>query len=257
MSQTEQATVPFWNSDVKDVSIISTPAWHSQLSFPSGAPHSSDVRAPSSAHRHLTPSNPPKWHLALQPTLALLGANPAQYGQPDPHYPSVPRPGSGPPSLLDATRVLLCKGRPSGPVPRGSPLPHPAITAPMRYSSNRQKVLRFCGAMVPPSRPPVPLRRLTSPSGGRLTPGSLSCPAAATGSAPLPQLPLSGRAGEQPGVGQSPPGTSHAAAPPQPIRAVHFTSEAARAATQTAELQPWTPTNGKRKRQRFAPPGSA
>lgn len=33
---------------------------------------------------------------------------------------------------------------------RGSPLPHPAITVPMRYSSNRQKVLRFCGAMVSP-----------------------------------------------------------------------------------------------------------
>lgn len=88
--------------------------------------------------------------MALQPTLDLLGGNLAQYGQPDPHYPSVPRRGCAPPSLLDATRVLLSKGRPSGPVPRGSPLPHPAITAPMRYSSNRQKVLRFCGAMVTP-----------------------------------------------------------------------------------------------------------
>lgn len=70
--------------------------------------------------------------------------------QPDPHYPSVPQPSSVPPSLHDVTRVILSKGRPSGPVPRGSPLPHPAITAPMRYSSNRQKVLRFCGAMVSP-----------------------------------------------------------------------------------------------------------
>lgn len=65
------------------------------------------------------------------------------------------------------------------------------------------------------------------------------------------------RAGEQPGVGQSSPGTSHAAATPQPISAVHFTSEAARAASQTTELWPRPPANGEKRRQRFAPPGSA
>jgi hypothetical protein len=32
---------------------------------------------------------------------------------------------------------------------RKLPFPHPAITVPMRYSSNRQKVLRFCGAILP------------------------------------------------------------------------------------------------------------
>lgn len=45
---------------------------------------------------------------------------------------------------------LSAKAAPSVPVPRGRPPAHPAITAPMRYSSNRQKVLRFCGAMVSP-----------------------------------------------------------------------------------------------------------
>lgn len=62
-------------------------------------------------------------------------------------------------------------------------VPHPAITAPMRYSSNRQKVPRFCGAMVflseplPPGTPhSLRRRRVGSPAHpvlrSRLTPGS-------------------------------------------------------------------------------------
>ena len=43
------------------------------------------------------------------------------------------------------------------------PIPHPAITVPMRYSSNRQKVPRFCGAIVPLCRPRPPAL-LTAPA---------------------------------------------------------------------------------------------
>ena len=43
------------------------------------------------------------------------------------------------------------------------PIPHPAITVPMRYSSNRQKVPRFCGAIVPLRRPRPPTL-LTAPA---------------------------------------------------------------------------------------------
>lgn len=43
------------------------------------------------------------------------------------------------------------------------PIPHPAITVPMRYSSNRQKVPRFCGAIVPLCRPRTPAL-LTAPA---------------------------------------------------------------------------------------------
>lgn len=106
----------------------------------------------------------------------------------------------------------------------------------------------------------MPLRALTSPSGPDRPPhAGVSRRAAETASAPPLQLPLSGspQSRQQPGVGQSPSGTSHAAATPQPISAVHFTSEAARAASQTTELRPRPPANGKRRRQRFAPPGSA
>lgn len=45
------------------------------------------------------------------------------------------------------------------------PVPHPAITAPMKYNSNRQKVPRFCGAMVSWCQPlcrPLPHTLLTT-----------------------------------------------------------------------------------------------
>lgn len=57
-----------------------------------------------------------------------------------------PLPTQCPPCLLPS------KPDSRAPCPR-VPLPHPAITAPMRYSSSRQKVPRFCGAMVPQCRP--------------------------------------------------------------------------------------------------------
>lgn len=110
-------------------------------------PHSPDIRV-SSAHSHLTPSDPQTWYLALQPTPALLGGSlahttPLSLGS------AVPlRPSSTPPGSFSARVAPRAPCR-----TRGSPLPHPAITVPMRYSSNRQKVLRFCGAMVSPGVP--------------------------------------------------------------------------------------------------------
>lgn len=147
---------------------------------------------------------------------------------------------------------------------RAEPRPHPAITAPMRYSSNRQKVLRFCGAMVSPG-PTLSASRAAACADQPFRPRKA---ASSRGSLALPprqlarplfscHFPGAPGAGEQPGVGQSPPGTSYAAATPQPISAVHFTSEAARAASQTTELWPRPPANGERRRQRFAPPGRA
>lgn len=123
------------------MSVTSISAWHSLPSFPSEAPFLR-LTCPHFCSQPLNSLRVSKLGTATNScSFGLAHSTPPSLG-PAVAFPHCP--------LLDATRVLLSKGRPSRRVPARKPLPHPASTVPMRYSSNRQKVLRFCGAMVCP-----------------------------------------------------------------------------------------------------------
>lgn len=92
--------------------------------------------------------------LSLMPPTALLSTPPA--------WPTRPILLPLPPHLSNSPLHSLSLAMLPHPQPRLTdsrapcpwvPVPHPAITAPRRYSSNRQKVPRFCGAMVSRCRP--------------------------------------------------------------------------------------------------------
>lgn len=139
--------------------------------------------SPNSAAPH------PTLRLSLHPTLASLGKSSSRAseskslspGSPTVvlsiplSWPTLPTPPlhrlttATPPTTppvgqcpLLSPACFLAKTDLMAPCPQ-IPIPHPAITVPMRYSSNRQKVPRFCGAIVPLCRPRSPAL-LTAPA---------------------------------------------------------------------------------------------
>ena len=92
--------------------------------------------------------------LSLEPPTALL-SSPLAWPTPAILLPPPPHLSNAPLHSLSLATLPLPQPRLTdsrAPCPR-VPVPHPAITAPRRYSSNRQKVPRFCGAMVSLCRP--------------------------------------------------------------------------------------------------------
>lgn len=160
---------------------------------------------------------------------------------------------------------LSAKAAPSVPVPRGSPSAHPAITAPMRYSSNRQKVLRFCGAMVSPgptlsaSRAAASADQPFQPKEAASRPGlSLAWPRRQVARPflschfPGAPKPASSQAWANRRLG-------HHTRPPLCSQSERYTSPPRRRGQPVRQrnCSRGPPANGKMKRQRLAPPGSA